>query len=163
MFDTIENGNKLGLIHLALFTCVALLMLITDHIDFTHNHLKFYITEIAAVVCLILSAVVSVIYIALKRDNRLLLTAMAARNLLLWIPLLNIVIFTNMTFSYGFSYPAVWISSTGGIQTNIFKFNYVVQHVGIHDLAVGSLIYTSFVVFAYAAVKYIYLKHRGIA
>ena len=164
MFDSVENGKKLGLIQLALFACVVIFTLLTFHIDSRPYHIMHYITEIITYVCFGSAIAIAAIYIVLKKGNRIMLTAFALRNMLLWIPALSLVIFINNTVSYGFIYPISWISDSGRFLGDNFNFIYVVQHVGLYDLSAGMLLYTSLVIFIYIAVKYKYMsKSKGVS
>jgi len=164
MFDSVKNGKNRVLIQLLLFSCVALLILLSDHNAPMLNYLSPYLRELINIICFGLAATASVIYIVIKKENRLLLSALAVRNLLLWIPAINIIIFTNLTVSYGFDTLVSWTSNSGRFNTIIYKFNYVIQPVGTYDTNAGILIYTSLVIFAYAAVKYkITKKNRGVS
>jgi len=157
IFDPVENGLKLGLIQTAFFAIAALPILITEHIDLSHNY--FYINELITIICFGLSAVAAVIYIILKKGNYLLLSIMAIRNQFLWIPALLLTVTVNLTVSYGFIYPISWISSTGRFQGDNFRFNYLVQHF-TYDIGAGISIITAIVMFTYIAVKYKYMNNH---
>ncbi|MCL2821198.1 MAG: helix-turn-helix transcriptional regulator [Oscillospiraceae bacterium] len=157
IFTSVENGFKLGIIQTVFFAIAALPIIITEHTDISHNF--FYINEMIALISFGLSAITAVIYIVLKRGNYLLLSIMAIRNQLLWIPALLLTVSINLTASYGFIYPISWISSAGRHQGDNFRFNYMVQHF-TYDIGVGIVIFTAIVLSAYIAVKYKYMNNH---